>query len=170
MKEIIIKSQKEFDELDEDTNAIINIEFGDKDSPAKINKNFPKGLIHIMNAYANIYRPAVLVHAYDNSYIKAYNDILVFAYDDTTVEAYHNSHVISIVTDNVNIILHDESRVFVTCTSKNVIIDAYDLSFVEVAEDSIATINIKSRYVRCKLCEGFSGKLTGHTPVGYICS
>lgn len=170
MKEIIIKSQKEFDELDTSTKAIINIDFGDKDNPAKINKNFPKGLIYIIDTYANIYSPAVSVHAYGNSYIKAYNDILVFAYDETTVEAHHNAHVISIITDDVKIILHDESRVFVTCTSKNVVIDAYGSSFVEVAEQSIATINIKSRYVRCKICEGFSGQLTGYTPVGYICS
>lgn len=107
---IKVTSQSELDRLPLDTKGIIQIDFGDKNNPARINNTFLSPIVVLGDSY-------VLAEANDN-HIVAQNRCTVEAYNSTTIDAQNMSTIIAMDSAQVNAMNHskviakDESVVF----------------------------------------------------------
>ena len=86
LEEITVKSQKKLDDIPEDFEGRIYIEFGTYYNPAIIRKKYCRRVVACDNSS---------VEARDNSSVVAYNNSSVVAYNNSSVEACGNSSVVA---------------------------------------------------------------------------
>jgi hypothetical protein len=116
-RKVIIKTQKEYDDLDKNFNEFTDIEIRSDE------------IIIIREAYGNS-----RVTAYSNSTIEAYSNSRVRAYDNSTVEAYSNSTIEAYSNSRVR--AYDNSRV---TAFENSTVKAYSNSRVKAYDNSRVT-------------------------------
>jgi len=124
MATIVVKTQKEFDQLPESFKELTSIEIrSDKDLTIVVKKTPGNSTVW---AYGNSTVAAYgssTVRAYDSSTVAAYNSSAVWAYDSSTVYAYNSSAVWA----------YDSSTVW-ACNSSTV--KAYNSSAVRACDSS----------------------------------
>ena len=119
---IYVKNQAELDVLPLDTKDDIYINFGTKEKPAIVKKQYRYPVI-IINSVVAIYDNSFvdasdnsMIHAYGDSEVHAYSDSKVFARDNSKVYAHHNSEVCA--CNNSKVSAYDSSKIYAYDNSK----------------------------------------------------
>ena len=157
MKEIIVKSQQELDNIDVNDNVAIKIEFGGVLNPAVVCKHYKYNVEARENsnvvAWGNsnveawensnvVARENSNVEARENSNVEAWENSNVVARENSNVEARENSNVVA--WGNSNVVACGNSNV-VACGNSNVV--AWGKSNVEARENSNVEARGKSNVV-----------------------
>ena len=130
MKEIIVKNQKELDDIPVDFDGRIKIDFGVQTNKAVIRNKYKYAVFSVGNS---------TVEARDNSTVMAWGNSTVMAWDNSTVEAWGNSTVMA--RDNSTVMARDNSTVEAWDNSTveawgNSTVEARDNSSVEARDNS----------------------------------
>lgn len=121
---IVCTCQGDFNAIPDGFCGEIEIRFGKLGSPAVVDWRFYSAVIE---AHDN-----VLIYAFDNAVIEAYDSAVIEAHDNAKIKAYDNAVIDAY--DNAKIEAHDNAKIVARNNAK---IDAYDDAVIEAHNNAV---------------------------------